>query len=52
MKRSDTELLNNAKDLLKEEMSNISFITWINPLEIKEITDNKIILLVTSTFNK
>ena len=52
MKRSDTELLNNAKDLLKEEMSNISFITWINPLEIKEITDNKIVLLVTSSFQR
>lgn len=52
MKRDEIELLNNAKDLLKDEMSNISFKTWINPLEIKEITDNKIVFLVTSTFQK
>ena len=52
MKRDETELLNNAKDLLKDEMSNISFITWINPLEIKEMTDKKITLLVTSTFQR
>lgn len=52
MNRDELELLNNAKELLKEEISNISFITWINPLEIKEMTDKKIILLVTSTFQK
>ena len=52
MKRDDLELLNNAKELLKEEMGNISFMTWINPLELKEITDKKIVLLVTSTFQK
>ena len=52
MKRDDLELLNNAKELLKEEMGNISFMTWINPLELKEITDKKIVLLVTSIFQK
>lgn len=52
MKRDEIELLNNAKELLKEEMSPISFKTWINPLEIKEITENKIILLVTTKFQK
>jgi len=52
MKRDEVELLNNAKNLLKEEMSNISFITWINPLEIKEMNDNKITFLVTSTFQQ
>ncbi len=52
MNRDELELLNNAKELLKEEISNISFITWINPLEIKEMTDKKIVLLVTSTFQK
>ena len=41
MKRDELELLNNAKELLKEEMSNISFSTWINPLEIKEMNDKK-----------
>ena len=52
MKRDELELLNNAKELLKDEMSRISFITWINPLEIKEITDKKIIFVVTSQFQK
>jgi len=52
MKRDELELLNNAKELLKDEMGNISFMTWINPLEIKEITDKKIVFLVTSTFQK
>ena len=52
MKRDELELLNNAKELLKEEMSNISFITWVNPLEIKEMTDKKIVFLVTSTFQR
>jgi len=52
MKRDELELLNNAKNLLKEEMANISFTTWINPLEIKEMTDNKIVLLVGTKFQK
>ncbi len=52
MKRDELELLNNAKNLLKEEMGNISFTTWINPLEIKEMTDKKIVLLVTTKFQK
>ena len=52
MKRDELELLNNAKELLKEEMGNISFMTWVNPLEIKEMNDKKITLLVTSSFQK
>ena len=52
MKRDELELLNNAKNLLKEEMANISFTTWINPLEIKEMTDKKIVLLVGTKFQK
>ena len=52
MKRDELELLNNAKELLKDEIGNISFTTWINPLEIKEMSDKKIVLLVNSTFQK
>ena len=52
MKRDELELLNNAKELLKDEIGNISFTTWINPLEIKEMTDKKITLLVSTTFQK
>ena len=42
------ELLNQAKELLKNEMTNISFTTWIKTLEIGNIYDNKI-ELITST---
>ena len=52
MSQMENELLNKAKNLLEEEMSPISFMTWIKPLEIKEITDNQIIFLVTSKFQK
>lgn len=52
MKRDEKEILANAKLLLKDEMSNISFITWINPLEIEEWTDNEIIFTVTTKFQK
>ena len=39
------ELLNQAKELLKNEMTTISFTTWIKPLEIGNIYDNKIELI-------
>ena len=52
MKRDEKEILANAKLLLKDEMSNISFITWINPLEVEEWTDNEIVFKVTSTFQR
>ncbi len=52
MKRDELEILANAKLLLKDEMSNISFITWINPLEIEEWNDNEIIFKVSSTFQR
>ena len=45
MKRDELELLNNAKNLLKEEVAPISYTTWIAPLEIEEMTDKKIIFL-------
>lgn len=52
MKREEVELLNNAKNLLKEEIGYISFTTWISPLEIKEMTDKKITLVVNTKFQK
>lgn len=42
------ELLNQAKDLLKNEMTNISFTTWIKTLEIGNIYDNKIELITSN----
>ena len=42
------ELLNQAKELLKNEMTNISFTTWIKTLEIGNIYDNKIELITSN----
>lgn len=42
------ELLNQAKELLKNEMTNISYTTWIKTLEIGNIYDNKIELLTSN----
>ena len=46
------DLLNKAKDLLKNEMTTISFITWIKSLEIESVRDNKIILVASSNMQK
>ena len=46
------DLLTKAKDLLKEEMTNISYTTWIKNLEIQSVNDNKIILIAQSTIQK
>lgn len=42
------ELLNQAKELLKNEMTNISYTTWIKTLEIGNIYDNKIELITSN----
>ena len=46
------DLLNKAKDLLKNEMTTISYITWIKSLEIDSIRDNKITLVASSNMQK
>ena len=46
------DLLTKAKDLLKEEMTNISYTTWIKNLEIESVNDNKIVLVAQSTIQK
>ena len=46
------EILNNAKDLIKNEMSELSFKTWILPLKISNIDDNNIYLVATDSFKK
>ena len=46
------ELLTKAKELLKDEMTNISYETWIKSLNIKDFTDDKIILIASSPFQK
>ena len=46
------DLLTKAKDLLKEEMTTISYTTWIKSLEIESINDNKIVLVALSKMQK
>ncbi len=46
------ELLNNIKNLLKEEVTSISFETWIKPLQIQSIENDVIIFLANSEYQK
>ena len=43
MYSSKEDLLNKAKNLLQDEMTSISFNTWIKSLSIESVNDNKII---------
>ena len=44
------ELLNQAKELLKEEVTQIAFQTWFSSLEIAEMNDSHIVLKTTSEY--
>lgn len=46
------ELFAEAKELIREEMSELSFKTWILPLEINYINDNNIVILAKDQFKK
>lgn len=46
------DLLADAKELIREEMSELSFKTWILPLEISSINDNNIVLIAKDQFKK
>ena len=55
MKNVDTnsaELMNKVKDFIKEEITTISYNTWIKQLEIYEITNTKIIISTATSFQK
>ena len=53
MSRQDlTELWNKTKKLLKNETTIITFETWIQPLEIKSINDNVIVLVASNSFQR
>lgn len=45
------ELLNNAKLLMNDAISGISYQTWIEPLEIASMTDDTIVLVAPSSFH-
>ena len=46
------ELLNKAKDLLKDEMTDISYNTWVKDLEIVTFNDNNVVLLCRDNIQK
>ena len=46
------DLLNKAKVLLKDEMTEIAFNTWIKPLEIQSISNDTITFLANSEFQE
>ena len=46
------QIWNQAKELLKDEMSQISHKTWIEPLKISSIVDNNIILISEDSFKR
>lgn len=46
------KLLNDAKELLKDEMSQISYKTWIEPLKIDNISDDTITLISDDPFKR
>ena len=46
------ELLSKLKDLLKNEVSTISYDTWIAPLDIDSIKDDHIVFIVISEFQR
>ena len=45
-------ILNDAKELIRNEMSELSYKTWILPLEISSINDNNIVLVSKDQFKK
>ena len=46
------ELWSKAKELLKNETTVITYETWIQPLEIKSINDNVIVLIASNSFQR
>ena len=52
MQNELNDLLNKAKELLKEETTRISYETWIKGLEIQSQTNNNIVLLTANEFQK
>ena len=46
------ELWNKAKNLLKQETTEIAFVTWIQPLELKSFNDNLALLVAKHKYQK
>ena len=52
MNENFENILNEAKDLIKGEMSELSFKTWILPLKLAKINDNNVILISDDPFKR
>jgi len=52
MSKELDELLTKAKELLKDETTKISYETWIKNLEIDSATNDHIVLVATSSFQR
>ena len=52
MYSSKEDLLTKAKTLLQDEMTSISYNTWIKSLSIESVSDNKIVLIANSKMQK
>jgi len=50
MQIDKNELLNQAKELLKEEVTQIAFQTWFSSMEIAEMSDSHIVLKASSPY--
>lgn len=46
------ELLTKAKELLRNEITQISYDTWIKELEIQSMDNGNIVLLISTNFNR
>lgn len=51
MQNENEELLEKVKAIIKEELASISYDTWISPLEIVDLNDEKIILKTKSDYD-
>lgn len=52
MQNELNDLLTKAKELLKEEVTRISYETWIKILEIQSVENDHIVLLTSSSYQK
>ena len=53
MKHEEMQIvLDKVKNLLKEEVTNITFTTWIQPLEIQSVENNTITLIANNQFGQ
>ena len=52
MQQDLNELLTKAKELLKEEVTSISYDTWIRNIEIKSMDSGNIVLTAPTNYNK